>query len=111
MLSLARGWKIKDLVSGPLETGPFLFNSSYRFPWDCFNAVSHCHLLSDAEGCMGQGQNLRGRNLKLMIRECIGHCRREGENRTAKIQSREDCRILSNGWRERREEVRTNRQQ
>lgn len=49
--------------------------------------------------------------MKLMIRECIGHCRREGENRTAKIQSREDCRILSNGWRERREEVRTNRQQ
>lgn len=60
---------------------------------------------------MGQGQNLRGRNLKLTIKECIGHCRREGENRAVKIQSRGERRILSSRWRERREKVRVNRQQ
>lgn len=37
-----------------------------------------------------------------------GHCRREGENRTVKIQSKEDRRILWSGWR--REKVRANRQ-
>lgn len=55
---------------------------------------SHCHLLWNTEGCMGQVQNLRGRNLKLKMKECIGHCRREGVNRTVKIHSRKDSRII-----------------
>lgn len=42
--------------------------------------VIHYQIFKD-----GQGQNLRGRNLKLIIKECIGCCRREGKNRIAKI--------------------------
>lgn len=64
--------------------------------------IPHCHLLSDTEGYIGQGQNLRGRNLKLIIGECIGHCRREEGDRIVKIQGRDDCRLLSKGWRRRR---------
>jgi len=73
--------------------------------------ISHHHLFPNTEGCMGQRQNIRGRNLKLMIKECTEHCRSEGDNRTVNIQRREDCRILSSRWRERREKVRAYRLQ
>lgn len=69
--------------------------------------IPHCHLLSDTEGCMGQ--NIKERNLKLLVKECIEQCRRDAGNRILKTECREDHKIPSRRWRKSREKLGANR--